>query len=330
LPSKAVRQALAEQHSAQALAPRLEVPSLPTSLFEEVASPQPAASVHVEVSAPVSGVIVRPRSRRGPILALLGIGVAVLAAGFVLTTAQGYLGQQRAAAEPKPLVAPESSAALSAKPATLGSAMLARAARGETAVLTELEAIPARERTAEQTLALAAGRAAERVTALAALKAELSGDASLIDNHDYRVRVLDFARAPETARDALGLVASLPGPWSADLLYEVWTSTPGSSGVAGLAEALIYSKDVAAKATPALEVALALRASKPEACEERKALLDQAIDHGDQRSLYLIGRLLRRYGCGANRGADCNACLRGSDIVTDAMRAVRRRKAPGI
>jgi hypothetical protein len=198
------------------------------------------------------------------------------------------------------------------------------------AALTELEAIPMRERTAEQTLALAAGRAAERRTALARLKGELSQDAGQIDNHDYRVRALDFARAPETARDALALVASLPGPWSADLLYEVWTSTPGASSVAGLAEALLYSKDVVTKATPALQVALALRASKPEACDERKGLLDEAIDHGDQRSLYLIGRLLRRYGCGANRGADCNACLRGSDIVTDAMRAVRRRKAPRI
>ncbi|MBN1611708.1 MAG: hypothetical protein JW940_34060 [Polyangiaceae bacterium] len=256
---------------------------------------------------------------------LLFVGALVLGAGLVLTTTHGDLGQRRAAAEPKPVAA-----AVTAKPAMLGSDMLARAAHGETDALTALETMAARERTAEQTLALAAGRAAERTTALGKLRAELSQDARLIDNHDYRVRVLDFARTPETARDALGLVASLPGPWSADLLYEVWTSTPGNNGVAGLAEALLYSKDVVTKATPALEVALALRASKPEACEERKGLLDQAIDHGDQRSLYLIGRLLRRYGCGANRGADCNACLRGSDIVTDAMRAVRKRKAPRI
>jgi hypothetical protein len=345
LPSKAVRQALAEKHSLQAVAPpleapsleapsleapSLEAPSLEAPSLEEAAFPQPAASVHVEVPAPVSGVVARPRSRRASTWMWLGVGALALGAALVVTTRSGGFGQQRATAEPKPLVAPRAPAAATAKAAAFSSDMLARAADGDAGALTLLEAVPARERTAEQTLALAAGRAAERTTALGRLRTELGQDARLIDDHDYRVRVLDFARAPETARDALGLLASLPGSWSADLLYEVWTSTPGNSGVAELAEALLYSKDVVTKATPQLRVALDLRASKPDACEERKGLLDQAIDHGDQRSLYLIGRLLRRYGCGANRGADCNACLRGTDIVTDAMRAVRRRKSPRI
>lgn len=251
-------------------------------------------------------------------------------AALVVTTKVGHLGQQRAVADAKPLPVQKPPARVVPNAAMFGSDLLVRAARGETSVLMQLEAVPARERTAEQTLALAAGRASERTTALGRLRAELGQDASLVENKEYRVRILDFARAPETARDALGLIASLPGFWSADLLYEVWTGTTGDSGVTGLAEALLYSKDVVTKATPALKVALDLRASKPEACEERKALLGQAIDHGDRRSLHLIGRLLRRYGCGSNRRADCNACLRGSDLVTDAMRAVRKRKAPKI
>jgi hypothetical protein len=179
LPSKAVRQALAEQHSAQALAPRLEavpleavrleavpleavpleaVPleavrleavrleavrleavrleavrleavRLETPPLEEVSFPQPAASLPVDVPAPISGVVARPRSRRVPTLALLCVGALVLGAGLVLTTARGDFGQRRAAAEPKPLVAPRPSVAPT--PAGRGSPPRARAAPGE-------------------------------------------------------------------------------------------------------------------------------------------------------------------------------------------------------
>jgi hypothetical protein len=202
------------------------------------------------------------------------------------------------------------------------------AEHGDTQVLATLEALPAAQRTAAQTLALAAGRAVKRSAALEQLRAELAKDPSLIEQTQYRQRILEFTRDPETARPALGLIAKLDSPWSPDLLYEVWTATPARTQITSLAQALVYAKDVRPKATRALDVALALRVSKPEACEERKALLKGAVDHGDRRSLHLIGRLLRRYGCGPNRAADCHVCLRDSDLVTDAMKAVRRRPAP--
>jgi hypothetical protein len=129
-----------------------------------------------------------------------------------------------------------------------------------------------------------------------------------------------------TAPGVLESMAALPAPIAADLLYEVWTGTVQRNATTELARALLYSRDVRPKASPALAVALDLRVST--SCKENQAILPRAEQDGDRRSLHLLLQLQRRYGCGPNKRQDCNPCLRKGDEVERAVKAVRERRDP--
>jgi hypothetical protein len=135
-----------------------------------------------------------------------------------------------------------------------------------------------------------------------------------------------LTESPETARVVLEAIAALPAPVSADLLYEVWTGTTQKNDATELARALLYSRDVRPKASAALGVALDLRVAQ--SCTDNQAILPRAEHEGDRRSLHLLLQLQRRYGCGPNKRLDCNACLRGSDGVESAVKAVRDKREP--
>ena len=49
---------------------------------------------------------------------------------------------------------------------------------------------------------------------------------------------------------------------------------------------------------------------------------------GDRRAFHLLGKLTRKYGCGANKRADCYACLRSGTDLDAAMKAVKARREP--
>jgi hypothetical protein len=113
---------------------------------------------------------------------------------------------------------------------------------------------------------------------------------------------------PKTSRDALAAIANLPGPISPDLLYEVWTATAQRTTATDLARSLVLSKEVRAKASPALSIALALRDAGT--CEANRDLLPKATSDGDKLTFHLLSKPARKYGCGANKRQDCYACLR--------------------
>ena len=115
-------------------------------------------------------------------------------------------------------------------------------------------------------------------------------------------------------------------PLSADLLYEMWTGTVVRNGATELARSLVFSKEVRAKASPELAVALDLRIA--ETCEQNQQLLPRVLDKGDRRSLALLAKLSRRFGCGSNKRLDCYPCLRDDKAVDDAMTAVKKRREP--
>lgn len=130
----------------------------------------------------------------------------------------------------------------------------------------------------------------------------------------------------ETARTVLSAIAALPGPYSADLLYDAWTALGLRGETSELARALLYSKDVQSKASPALRVALELRDAKT--CEENRALLSRAIEHADRRSLQALTKLQRTTGCGPKKRDDCHPCLRENDELERAVKAARARREP--
>jgi hypothetical protein len=200
----------------------------------------------------------------------------------------------------------------SGKPASL----IDRAASGDDAELSVSDA-----------LALSVGHSAQELRAARALRDKLGHDPGLVKDAGVLGDLRRFADDPETAPEALAAMAEVPGPISADMIYEIWTDTVAHTTATDLARSLMYSKDVRAKASPQLAIALDLR--NAEKCEEFQTLLPKATELGDKRSFHLLAKLTRKYGCGPGKRGDCYACLRDDKTVLDnAMKVVKARKEP--
>jgi hypothetical protein len=189
-----------------------------------------------------------------------------------------------------------------------------------------LEARRAEELTKSEALALASARRQREIARVAVLRQKLSRDPGLFQDATTLAELRRAAEDPLTAPDALSAIAEAPGPLSADLLYEMWTGTVVRNSATELARSLVFSKEVRAKASPELAVALDLRIA--ETCEQNKALLPRVLDKGDRRSLALLARLSRKFGCGPNKRLDCYPCLRDGQAVEEAMVAVKTRREP--
>jgi hypothetical protein len=189
-----------------------------------------------------------------------------------------------------------------------------------------LEARPRESLTAEEVLTLTSAQSEREHQAAKAFRRRLVGDPALVKDRAVLAELRRLAASADTATEALAAVAELPGPLSADLLYEVWTGTADRTGATDLARALVYSRDVRAKASPALSVALELRTA--ETCEQNHALFPRALADGDRRSFHLLAKLKRKQGCGPNKRQDCYACLRGGGELDAAIKAVKGRRAP--
>lgn len=189
-----------------------------------------------------------------------------------------------------------------------------------------LEARRAEELTESEALALAAGRQKRALSRAAELRRKVSRDPGLFKDPATLSELRRAAEDPLTAPDALGAMADAPGALSADLLYEMWTGSVARTSATELARSLVFSKEVRAKASPELAVALDLRIA--ETCEQNQKLLPRVEDKGDRRSLPLLAKLARRFGCGANKRQDCYQCLRDDKALDDAMTAVKKRREP--
>jgi hypothetical protein len=189
-----------------------------------------------------------------------------------------------------------------------------------------LEARRAEELSKDEALTLASARRQREITRVALLRQKLARDPGLFKDAAILSELRRAAEDPLTAPDALSAMAEAPGPLSADLLYEMWTGTVSRNSATELARSLVFSKEVRAKASPELGIALELRIA--ETCEQNEALLPKVIEKGDRRALALLAKLSRRYGCGANKRQDCYPCLRDDKAVDEAMTAVKKRREP--
>jgi hypothetical protein len=303
--------------------------SAPPSLFAD----------DVDLSTPSLGEALRRRVRVAggdvPLFAVVVplLGVTALCAALV----GGVLGRSGASAPAASTPAAVDAAASSAPVAPPGDATASGPAApraepapppsspGDTA-LAALEHKKPAELGTDDALALATGKADKALSNARALADRLAADPGLAKDPAVLTELQTFAAAPDTGRVALAAMARLPGPLSADLLYEVWTGTAEKSESTELARALLLGKDVRPKASPALAVALELR--EAETCEENLKLLSKATELGDKRALAPIARLGRRTGCGPTRRDDCFACLREGDALKNALVAVKRRREP--
>ena len=201
-----------------------------------------------------------------------------------------------------------------------------RARRGDETALKALSQKPEAQRNSAELLALAEGQLAQKSQQVEKAQEQLKRDPSLAKQRDVQKKLVRLSRDPGLGPAMLRVIAELPGPESADLLYEVWTGTPKRTATTRLAEALLYSAPVSEKASPALAVALALRREKD--CTKARVWLERALREGDRRATRALAMMTRQRGCGPRKRSDCYGCLRKDDLLLRAMQAVRTRPGP--
>jgi hypothetical protein len=272
-----------------------------------------------------------------PLVLLVALGAAFAAAAVTSAAEPSAAAAPKASAEPSASVA-HALPALAPPPAVTASSpqtsdekpkpltLLERVAQGDDAAVKELSAKPVADLNVEEAISLSLGQSAQDVRAVRALRDRVDHDPGLIKDADVLAALRRYSDDPETSRDALAAMANVPGPISPDLIYEVWTSTATRTTATDLARSLIYSKEVRAKASPALAAALDLRDA--ETCEQNRDLLPRVSTDGDKRSFHLLAKLTRKYGCGPNKRQDCYACLRDGKDLDAAMKAVKSRREP--
>jgi hypothetical protein len=201
---------------------------------------------------------------------------------------------------------------------------LALAAQGERQAMDELSAIAVEQRTVAQATALSKGRAAEKQMALEHLRETLANGSE----PDELKKLMLFAQDGDTARGAIGIAAGLLDEKGCDLLYELQTlkSTPPEMAI--LAGHFLSSRDVRSKASPALALVLDLKDAT--SCDQRKAVLEKAIQVGDKRLVRHIVPLTKKTGCGEKKNDDCHPCLREENqkIIREALTKTQVRKSP--
>lgn len=227
----------------------------------------------------------------------------------------------------EPPVSPIASVASTAEIEKPAPTPLELAEQGNPQAVDTLEKLAPTERSIEQELALSHGHAAVKRLALTHLRSTIKKLGGTPDAESTK-RLVQFAKDPDTAREVIGLFATLPGPLGPDLLYEFATDKKTPPELAKLADQLVANKDVRPKASPALALALDLRDATT--CEARRPLLEKAVDIGDRRMLALAVTYIKKTGCGANSRLDCNPCLRddNSKILRMALAKVQGRKPP--
>jgi hypothetical protein len=318
--------------TAPALPPaRLEEPSIEDAFLDQPVVPGLGAAMLLRVrfaggEVPLWGLI-------APVIAVAALTAALAAAavsgvpqpGEVSDAAKEAASAQAAGATSAPPASAEPAAVASA---TSRAAAPTASASNAPAAANEVEGfdIAPGKYTAGELLSSARKRVARDEQATTELKAALERDPGLLEEPRTLGELRRLSDNPVTAPAVLEMMSALPAPVAADMLYEVWTGTVQRNATTELARALLYSKDVRPKASPALAVALDLRVASN--CRENQAILGRAEKDGDRRALHLVLQLQRRYGCGANKRQDCNACLRGSDDVDKAVKAVRDRREP--
>lgn len=309
--------------------PELRAPVAPRAPGLPLMSLPPAPSVLSALRQRVrfAGGEVPLWSLVSPVVILLALGSAFAAAALSRPDdAAPAAAPSVSASATTPAPAP--SALASAADATPDAPATTQApALPATSIDTEaLEARRAEELTKDEALTLASARRQREIARVAQLRQTLVRDPGLFKDAATLTELRRAAEDPLTAPDALGAMAEAPGPLSADLLYEMWTGTVVRNGATELARSLVFSKEVRAKASPELAIALDLRIA--ETCEQNQQLLPRVLEKGDRRTLALLAKLSRRFGCGPNKRLDCYPCLREDKAVDDAMTAVKRRREP--
>jgi eukaryotic-like serine/threonine-protein kinase len=149
--------------------------------------------------------------------------------------------------------------------------------------------------------------------------------ASTSDEDVHRVLLLAANGPPDVAAQAFELISSKMGSAGPDLLFDLVTTPSTAKYPKERAAKQLEDPAVRALASPALVIALELRAALP--CG-RKPLLARARESGDARSLSYLKQLLPTTGCGFFRRGDCFDCFGNRSELRETITAIEARRAP--
>jgi hypothetical protein len=208
------------------------------------------------------------------------------------------------------------------------------AAEGDFQAMEAIEKKPEKERTFAELTHLHRGKQVMKMKGIKAFADQLKEKPDLIKEEETLRRMRVYFQDSVTSSEASDILLERFGESAGDLLYEVWVGTPKSNEYTEFAQRLLYSEAMQKQVSPALRVALDLRVA--EECETFKEILPRAAEHGDRRSLRLLGKLIPIHGCGETKQDDCYACLRPPKgdkealAVVDVIRKVRGRRPPQV
>lgn len=275
--------------------------------------------------------------RRARVIAQLRtpVGIGAAAGGALVLFALVFAGLRAPAphGHPPPVVASAAVIAVgapSARPVDPGlDALLVRAEVGDSAAWRTLEARPDPARAAREWFVLGVARITHGDPARG-LDAYLR--AAELDrkyaSHPRVLRDLTLASRSEPWEAALRVAAALPGPEGADLLFDIWTSTPKTTQSTQRARELLATDAVRARASAAVRIAFDLRSVQGQTCEVRRPLVVRAATDADTRSFRPLLLLAARTGCGKWSRHDCFPCLRTSDLLDRAIIRAKDHVAP--
>jgi hypothetical protein len=207
--------------------------------------------------------------------------------------------------------------------------LLVRAEVGDTAAWRALEARPDSMRSAREWFVLGVARMTHG-DAARGLDAYLH--AAEVDRkyagHPRILRDLTLASRSELWEAALRVAAALPGPEGADLLFDVWISTPKATVSTQRARELLATDAVRSRASAAVRIAYDLRSVQGQTCEVRRPLVARAAKDADTRSFRPLLMLSSRTGCGTWSRHDCFPCLRKDDALDRAVAHAKDHVAP--
>ncbi len=174
-------------------------------------------------------------------------------------------------------------------------------------------------------LARARAKASDFEGAVAAVSDALAIDPKLNESPRIAGVLFRSAQAPAASSATFRLLEGPMGTRGADIVYDLAHTRGVRPAVKATAEKLLRSKDFQLAASPALEVAVALR--RAQTCAEFSKLLQQAKNVGDARSLEFLRPLTSTTGCGAGKKGDCYECLRKTDALQQTIVTIEKRSA---
>jgi serine/threonine protein kinase len=159
----------------------------------------------------------------------------------------------------------------------------------------------------------------------AAIDVALASNPASKQNQRVAEMLGEAARHKVSSSAAFKLLSDPMEGKGAEILYDLAAHPKTPNDTRAKAEAWLASEDFRRVASPPLAIAGKLRAAR--GCEEKKALLGDAVTTGDRRALEYLQILAVKGGCGRRGREDCFPCLREDEKLGDAIAKIERRLA---